>query len=297
MTKGLHGHGGDGRTVAWIDGEWRDSARQPHGRLELIDPTSNGFWLGMTVFDGARWANGAAPDLDRHCARVVRSAERLGLRPDRSGEEIEALAREGIAMFDPETALYICPIYTGDCLSVITDNDETRFMMLVREAPLSKPKGFSACGIPQRRPARDMAPTDAKASSLYPNVIRGLRAAQHRGFDQGVVLDPNGNVAEFSFSNLFMVKGGAVHTPAVNGTFLNGITRQRIIRLLRDDGMTVEERPISFEELLTADEMFATGNYSKVSPCTRVETHEMGVGKTALKAWDLYWEWARGQNA
>ncbi len=296
MSKGLHGDGGPRRTVAWIDGEWHDSRETANGRLELIDPTANGLWLGMTVFDGARVFSNAAPDLDRHCARVVRSAEKLGLAPDRSGAEIEALARDGIAMFGPDTALYICPVFTGDCMSVITDDDETRFMMLVREAPMPEPKGFTVCQVPQRRPARDMAPTDAKASCLYPNVIRGMRAAQAKGFDQGVVLDPNGNVAEFSFSNLFMVKDGAVHTPADNGTFLNGITRQRIVRLLQDDGVTVEERCIDFDELLDADELFATGNYSKVSPCTRVEDHDMPFGDITKRARNLYWEWARGQN-
>jgi len=290
--KELHGSAAGLRTDVWMDGDWQDQDNR-----FFIDPASNGFWLGMTAFDGARAFDGCAPDLDRHCARVVTSAERLGLRPTLTGPEIEKLAREGIARFDPGTALYICPVFTGDCLAVITDNDDTRFMLMVREAPMPELSGFSAGATPQRRPSRDMAPTDAKASCLYPNVIRGMRAAQERGFDQGVVLDPNGNVAEFSFSNLFMVKDGVVHTPVENGTFLNGITRQRTIALLRDEGLTVEERTIDFEELLHADEMFATGNYTKIKPCTRVEDNEMPIGEVTRRARELYWDWAARQNA
>ena len=97
-----------------------------------------------------------------------------------------------------------------------------------------------------------MAPTGAKASCLYPNVARSVGEAQEKGFEVGVVLDPSGNVAEFSYSNLFMVKDGVVSTPVINGTFLNGITRQRVIKLLRDDGFEVVERTIDFPELLGA---------------------------------------------
>lgn len=292
MIKDMHGNTIGKRVDVWLDGHW-----QENGGRTAIDPAANGFWLGMTVFDGARAFDGVAPDLDRHCARVVRSAELIGLNPFIEAAEIERLAREGIQRFDPGTALYICPVFTGDCMAVITDNDDTRFLLMVREAPMPEMTGFSAGATPQRRPARDMAPTDAKASCLYPNVIRGMRSAQARGFDQGVVLDPNGNVAEFSFQNLFMVKDGVVHTPVTNGTFLNGITRQRVIALLRDDGLTVEERTIDFEELLSADETFATGNYAKIKPCTRIEDHEMPIGEVSRRARDLYWNWAARQNA
>ncbi len=136
-----------------------------------------------------------------------------------------------------------------------------------------------------------MAPTMAKASCLYPNVARGLREANSKGFDVGVVLDPNGNVAEFSYTNLFMVRDGMVSTPAINGTFLNGITRQRIIKLLRDDGILVTERSINFEELLTASELFGTGNFAKISPCTQIEAKKLKIGPLYLKARELYFDY------
>ena len=133
-----------------------------------------------------------------------------------------------------------------------------------------------------------MAPTEAKASCLYPNVARGVNEANEKGFDTGVMIDPVGNVAEFSYANLFVTQDEAVHTPAINGTFLNGITRQRIIELLRKDGIEVNERSIALEELTTADELFATGNYAKVMPCTRYEERNLQPGPMYKRARELY---------
>ena len=116
----------------------------------------------------------------------------------------------------------------------------------------------------------DQAPTDAKASCLYPNSARALAEALGKGFDNAVVLDPWGNVAELATANIVMVKNGVVHTPAANGTFLAGVTRSRVLQLLRRAGITAHERSITWEEVLDADEVFSTGNYGKVLPITRV---------------------------
>lgn len=77
-----------------------------------------------------------------------------------------------------------------------------------------------------------------------------------------------GNIAELGTANIFMAKDGVVYTPAPNGTFLAGITRQRVIELLREDGVTVVEKTMSYAEFADADEIFSSGNYSKVSPIT-----------------------------
>ncbi len=138
-----------------------------------------------------------------------------------------------------------------------------------------------------------MAPTEAKASCLYPNVARAAREAAARGFDSAVVLDPNGNVAEFAYMNLFFARDGVVHTPSANGTFLNGITRQRIAGLLRAAGVEVIERAVDFSEVLAADEIFATGNYGKVMPCTRIEDRPLDTGALYRQARELYFAFAR----
>jgi branched-chain amino acid aminotransferase len=101
-----------------------------------------------------------------------------------------------------------------------------------------------------------------------------------------------GNIAETGTSNVFMVKEGTVMTPAPNRTFLNGITRQRVIALLREAGVEVLETSLTVEDFLDADELFSTGNYSKVVPITRIEDRDLQPGPVHAKARKLYWEWA-----
>jgi branched-chain amino acid aminotransferase len=107
-----------------------------------------------------------------------------------------------------------------------------------------------------------------------------------------VVLDPDGNVAEFGSANLMMVKDGVVMTPAANGTFLAGITRSRIITLLRGAGREVRECTVTTQMLETADEIFSTGNFAKVQPCTRYGDHHMQPGPVAEEARRLYFDFA-----
>jgi branched-chain amino acid aminotransferase len=102
-------------------------------------------------------------------------------------------------------------------------------------------------------------------------------------------------VAEFATANLFMVREGVVSTPAVNGTFLNGVTRQRVLALLRLDGFVVLERDIEPEDLLDADEIFSTGNHQKVMPVRRFEDRELIYGPVARRARALYWDYAHAR--
>ncbi|WP_041794128.1 branched-chain amino acid aminotransferase [Pararhodospirillum photometricum] len=290
----MAGHGtahGRQRTLVCVDGDWQE------GNPALLGPTTHGVWMASTVFDGARYFDGMAPDLLPHCERLTQSARLMGLEPCLTGAEIAELAWEGIrrfqSRFEADADLYICPMVYGETGFILPDAESARLVLSIWEAPLPAPDGFSACLTPFRRPARDQAPTGAKASCLYPNVGRGLRWARERGFDTGVVLDPAGNVAEFSYTNLFFARGSQVISPVPNGTFLNGLTRQRVIRLLRDAGVDVVERAVEFAELRDADEIFATGNYFKVGPCRRLEDRDLPQGPWYRKARDLYWAFAR----
>ena len=278
------GHGKATDMLTYHDGMWHK------GNPRIIGPHSHGLWLGSTVFDGARAIAGKTPDLDRHCHRLIHSARLMGLSPMLTAHEIEDLALDGVRRFPKSAELYICPLFYAEDGFVHPDPDSTRFALTINVSPLPETKGITACRSSFRRPARDAAPTEAKASCLYPNISRACREAAMRGFETAVMLDPNGNVAEFAYANLFMAKDGAVHTPAPNGTFLNGITRQRVISLLRSARIEVIERAIAFEELLNADELFATGNYAKVAPCIRLENHDFPFGPVYTKARQLYWD-------
>jgi branched-chain amino acid aminotransferase len=101
-----------------------------------------------------------------------------------------------------------------------------------------------------------------------------------------------GNVAELATANIFIGKDGVVFTPAPNGAFLNGITRQRVIKLLRDAGISVVETTLSYRDIRTADEIFSSGNYSKVMPINRIEDRSLQPGPLYRKARELYWEYA-----
>lgn len=280
-------HNASGDVWTYAEDQWFE------GDKAVLAPRHQAFWLSSTVFDGARYMNGKCPDLNKHVTRLLHSARVLGMKPNKTVEEIEKLVWEGIEKFDTDVALYICPMfYAEEGAVVLPDPDSTCFSMVLRASPIPPFDGFSACLSKFRRPAPDMAPTEAKASCLYPNVARSVGEAQEKGFDVGVILDPDNNVAEFSYANLFMVKDNIVTTPIPNGTFLNGITRQRVIQLLSDDGFTVEERIVDFAEILEADELFATGNYAKVLPCTKVEDRKLQPGPIATRARELYFNFA-----
>ena len=278
------------RTVTFFEGEWLD------GNPGIVGPRSHVMWLGSSVFDGARWFEGLAPDLDQHAARVNRSAEALGLAPTVSPSEIVRLAREGLAKFDGKTAVYIRPMYwaeDGGYMGVPADPASTRFCLCLYESPMIPVSGFSLTLSPFRRPTPETMPTLAKAGCLYPNNARAIMEAKSRGFDNALVRDTVGNVAETGTSNIFLVRDHAVFTPVPNGCFLNGITRQRIVALLRADGMEVVEASLSMADFMGAEEVFSTGNHSKVVPVNRLEDRSLPIGPVYERARELYWRFAR----
>lgn len=281
------GHAEQAKTWTYTDGAWHE------GNPAIMGARTHGVWLSSSVFDGARAFDGVIPDLDLHCDRAIHSAKILGMDPKINSEEIQKLSWEGVARFPSTSDLYVCPMFYAETGFITPDPTSTRFVLSIFEAPLPEPTGFSACKSSFRRPARDMAPTEAKASCLYPNVARAVKEANDKNFDTAVMLDPSGNVAEFSYTNLFYVKDGDLITPAINGTFLNGITRQRVIKLAQSNNLHVIEKAVDFHELLTADEIFGTGNYFKVGPCTRIENKELPIGKITIRLRDLYFEWAK----
>jgi len=278
-------------TWTYVDGEWLT------GNPPLIGPTSHAMWLASTVFDGARWFDGISPDLDLHCQRINRSALALGLKPTMTPEQIEKLALEGVAKFDGKTAIYIKPMYWAEHgmpgSVVAADPESTRFALCLFEAPMGTAQPSSLTLSPFRRPSNEVAMASAKAGSLYPNSGRMILEAKSRGFDNALALDMNGNVAETASSNIFMVKDGVVKTPVPNGTFLAGITRSRILGLLREAGFEVQETTLTVKDFHEADEIFTTGNYSKIAPVTRFEDRNLQEGPIARKALDLYLDWAR----
>jgi branched-chain amino acid aminotransferase len=277
------------KTLTFFEDEWHQ------GNIPIMGVRTHAAWLCTSVFDGARAFEGTAPDLDLHCARVNQSAKTMFLKPLVPAETWVGLAREGLKRFDRDAELYIRPMYwPEDAASgaVRPDPETTRWCLTLYVAPLPKPTGTAVTLSPFRRPTRETAPVDAKAGCLYPNNARAMIEARGRGFDNCVMCDMLGNVAELATANLFLVKDGVVFTPVANGTFLAGITRARVISLLRGAGITVVETIVSNADLSAADEIFSTGNYTKVSPITRFEERSLQPGPIYRRVRELYWEFA-----
>jgi len=281
------------QTWTFFDGQWHD------GNVPLWGARTHAIWLGSSVFDGARVFENVAPDLDLHCARVNASATAMALNAGVSADEWIGLVHDGMKKFAPGTTLYVRPMYWAERagpLALPPDPESTRFALTLYEAPMRAPDGFSITLSPYRRPTPDSAPLDAKAGCLYPNNARAMLEAKSRGFGNCVVCDAVGNVAELANSNLFMAKDGVVHTPTANGTFLAGITRRRVIGLLRDAGTPVVETVLRYPDLQNADELFSTGNASKVLPITKVDDRSLQPGPIYRKARELYWQFAHSKN-
>ncbi len=276
--------------ISYWDGEWRDAA------TPLIGPQDHAFFMASVVFDGARAFGGRTPDLDRHCARVIESARGLLLEPELSADAITGLCREGVARFAEGAELYIRPMFFAMRGFVLPEPGSTRFCLAISELAMPEPGELAVCFSRYGRPARHAAPTDTKAACLYPNMQRALAEAQGRGFQNAITSDPNGNIAELATANLWIGRDGVALTPVCNGTFLNGITRQRVIGLLRADGIAVEEATLTAADIMGADEVFTTGNYGKVLPITRVEEKRFAAGPIYRRARELYWDFASGEG-
>jgi len=277
------------KTVTFFEDDWHE------GNLPIMGVRTHAAWLCTSVFDGARAFESVTPDLDLHCARVNESAKVMSLKPLVSTETWMTLAREGLKRFDRDAELYIRPMYwPEDAASgaVRPDPETTRWCLTLYVAPLPKPTGTAITLSPFRRPMRESAPVDAKAGCLYPNNARAMIEARSRGFDNCLMCDMLGNIAELATANVFMVKDGVAYTPASNGTFLAGITRGRVMALLRTAGITVIETTLRYSDFQTADEICAVGRGPKVSPVTRLDDRNFQPGPVYHQARKLYWDYA-----
>ncbi|MGR3796300.1 branched-chain amino acid aminotransferase [Vannielia sp. SX4] len=274
----------------YFEGTWHE------GDVMIMRAADHGSWLGTTVFDGARFVDGVAPDLEAHLARVNRSAEALMIRPTVSTAEMLEIAWEGLRLYPKGAAVYIRPMYWGiesGHMGILPAEADGGFALCLEEIPMAAPEATVRLTTTRfRRPVIESSVCNAKAGCLYPNNARMLAEAKARGYDNTLVADAMGNVAESATANAFMVKDGEVFTPIANGTFLSGITRARHIANLRADGVKVHETVLSFDDFRAADEVFLSGNLMKVTPVTEFDGTHYQHGPVTRRARELYWDWA-----
>jgi len=274
----------------YFDGTWHN------GDLSIMKAADHGSWLGTTIFDGARYFEGVAPDLRNHCARANRSAAALMLTPTVTTDDMVQIIREGLAAYPKTSAVYIRPMYWGiDCGlgGIVPKEGSTGFAISLEQVAMPTATAAETLTTTQfRRPVLESNVTNAKAGCLYPNNARMLAEANAKGFNNALVADIMGNVAETASANVFMAKDGELFTPIANNTFLAGITRARHIENLRADGIKVHETILTFDDFREADEVFLSGNYSKVTPVSEFDGVNYQMGPLTKRARETYWDWA-----
>jgi branched-chain amino acid aminotransferase len=284
-----------GKTIrTFWEGRWHD------GDLPVMRAADHGIWQGSSVFDGARYFEGVCPDLDKHCARVNRSAEALMITPTCAPEDMVAIIREGLQGFATDQAVYVRPMYwalNDSELGIVPAAGATGFAICLEEVAMPDPASATTLTRTRfRRPVLEDAVCNAKAGCLYPNNARMLAEAKAKGFGNALVADALGNVAESATANVFLVRDGVVFTPIANGTFLSGITRARHIANLREDGFEVHEAVLTFDDVHAADEIFLSGNYAKVTAVSAFDSTEYKHRPVTERARQLYWDWATTQR-
>ena len=186
------------------------------GNAAVISAADHGAWLGSNVFDGARYFNGVAPDLLAHCERVNNSAQALMLKPTVSSKEMVDIIWEGLKLYPADAAVYIRPMYwaiDGDVSAIVPKSETVGFAICLEEFPLAPETATVRLTETRfRRPVLEDAVVNAKAGCLYPNNARMLVEARSKGFDNALVADAMGNVAETATANIFMVRDGEVFT-------------------------------------------------------------------------------------
>ena len=279
----------------YFEGQWHE------GNVPVMRAGDHGAWLGSTVFDGARYVEGIAPDLDKHLERVNRSAEALMITPTVGVAEMLEIVWEGLRLYPAKTPVYIRPMYWGidsSTLGILPSEEATGFAVCLEEIPIAAPDATTTLTRTRfRRPVLEDAVVNAKAGSLYPNNARMIAEAKAKGYGNALVADALGNVAESASANVFMVKDGVVFTPIANGTFLSGITRARHIANMKAAGIEVQETVLSFADFETADEVFLSGNMHKVTPVVDFDGTPYRHGPVTQWIRALYWDWAHSGAA
>jgi branched-chain amino acid aminotransferase len=262
----------------WWNGSflpWRDA------RLHVL---SHGLHYASAVFEGERAYAGRIFKLREHTDRLVASARILGFDLPWTADQIDAACQETLAK-NGLTDAYLRPIaWRGSEEMGVAARATTAQMAIAAWewgayfGDERRLRGVRLAMAPWRRPAPETAPTRSKAAGLYMIGTMSKHAAMDQGFDDALMLDWKGDLAEATAANLFLVMEGALHTPTPV-CFLDGITRRAVMDLARRRGIPVVERTIAEAELRDASEVFLAGTAAEVTPVREVAGHSFTPGR------------------
>jgi branched-chain amino acid aminotransferase len=251
----------------WFDGEF-----VPH-RDAKVHVLTHALHYASCVFEGERSYGGVVFKSREHSQRLHKSANILGFKLPYSVEEIDRAKAELIKKQGFENCYLRALAWRGsEQMGVAAKRDDVHVAIAAWEWGdyfADKMKGVRLMIAPWRRPAPDTSPCNSKAAGLYMICTLSRHAANDAGFDDAMMFDWRGQIAEGTGANIFFVRDGVLHTPTPD-CFLNGITRQTVIQLARKSGIEVMERAIFPNELPTFSECFLTGSAAEVTPVREI---------------------------
>lgn len=271
----------------WLDGklvEWRDA------NVHIL---THGLHYASSVFEGERCYSGKIFKGHEHSLRLIESARLLDMPSPYTAEEIDA-AKEETLRANGLTDAYLRPVMwrgSGPEMGVSAKGNPVRMAIAVWEWGSyygdAKWQGAKLDIAKWKRPSPETIPTAAKAAGLYMICTMSKHAAEAKGCSDALFMDWEGFVAEATGANIFFTKGNEIHTPLAD-RFLNGITRQTVIEMLKEDGHTVHERRIKPEELAEFDECWLTGTAAEVTPVAQIGDWMFNIGPITRKTSERY---------
>ncbi len=273
--------------VIWYDGRlvpWRDA------RLHVL---SHALHYASAVFEGERAYAGHIFKLNEHSRRLHDSAAVMGFEIPWSVAEIDRATAQVLAAMKFKDA-YLRPIaWRGaEMMGVSAQKSKIHLAIACWEwpayfSPEARLKGIRLDWALYRRPDPQTAPAKTKAAGLYMICTLSKHAAENKGYNDALMLDWRGRIAETTGANVFLVQDGVIHTP-VPDCFLDGITRRTVIGLAKARGFQVVERALLPEELSRAQEVFITGTAAEVTPIAEIGQHKFTPGQIARTLMDDY---------
>jgi branched-chain amino acid aminotransferase len=271
---------------------------------------TNALHYGTAIFEGIRgnWNSDQKQiylfRLKEHYERLHNGCRVLKIDPPHSVDELCRITVKLVAMCHFEEDVYIRPLAykSSESLGVRLHNLESDFLALVIPWGPYLDMDKARCGISSwRRPDYNVIPPNAKLTGLYINNAFAKTEALDNGFDEAIMLNPDGYVSEGSGENIFLVIDGQLVTPASDNHILLGITRDTVIKLAEDElGIETVERPVEMAELFTASECFLTGTAAHITAVGEIDHRPIAdgeVGEITAKLQKLYFEVIRGNNA
>ena len=266
----------------WFDGKlvpWREA------NVHIL---THAMHYASSVFEGQRAYNGEIFKLSEHSTRLRKSAQLLGFEIPYSVEEIDRACREVLEANQLEDA-YMRPLAWRGSEQMGVSAQSSKIHLAISAWPWGAyfgeeaiRKGLRLDVAKWRRPAPYTAPTESKASGLYMICTLSRHQAQAKGYDDAIMFDWRGKVAEATGANIFFLKEGALHTPTPD-CFLDGITRRTVMGLARRRGIEVVEREIWPEELESFEQCFLTGSAAEVTPVSEAGPWRFEVGELSMQ--------------